>query len=70
MTLYVIFTILIQLKILGIIHIDIEYIMLLLLLLLNCLLSWMIELYCDVNINPPPPPPVELGGKRCLRSEE
>ena len=65
-TLYVIFTILIRLKILGIIHIDIEYIMLL--LLLNCLLSWMIELYCDVN--PPPPPTVQLVRKRCLRSGE
>ena len=54
-TLYVIFTILIRLKILGIIHIDIEYIMLL--LLLNCLLSWVIELYCDVN--PPPSPTVQ-----------
>ena len=62
-TLYVIFTILIQLKILGIIHIDIEYIILL--LRLNCLLSWMIELYCDVN--PPPAPPAQLVGKRCLR---
>ena len=64
-TLYVIFTILIRLKILGIIHIDIEYIML---LLLNCLLSWVIELYCDVN--PPPPPTVQLVRERCLRSGE
>ena len=35
---------------------------------LNCLLSWMIELYCDVN--PPPAPPVQLWLERDVYAEE